>query len=107
MATYRFTFDSSVERGDEELDVRVSYSVTSFVPATYWQPAEGGEVELISVKRDGKEFYLSDNEEAKILAECEDRAQSDIEEECAAEADWRYQEYRDRLLMAQWEGEAE
>lgn len=103
MKTYRFTFDTSVERGDEEIDVRVAYSVTSFVPATYWQPAEGGEVELLSIRRNGKDFDLSDSEEATILQEAEERAQRDIEDECAAEADWRYQEYRDRQMMAQLE----
>ena len=100
---YRFSFETSVERGGEEIDVHVVYSATPVVPATYRQPAEGGEVEIISIKRDGQEFSLTDSEEGKILSECEDRAQADMEEECAAEADWRYQEYRDRQLMAQWE----
>lgn len=31
------------------------------------------------------------------------RVSDDLEEEAAAEADWRYQEYRDRLLMERWE----
>lgn len=101
--THRFTFDTSIERNDREIDVRVSYSVTPFVAATYWQPAEGGEVEIISIKRGGEEISLTDAEESSILAECEARAASDIDEERAAEADWRYQEYRDRQLMADWE----
>jgi hypothetical protein len=100
---YRFPFETSVERDGKEIDVSVIYSVTPYVPATYWQPAEGLEVELISVKRDGKEFNLTDKEEGEIIEECERRALQDIEDECAAEADWRYQEYRDRQLMEKWE----
>jgi len=104
--SHRFTFDTLVTRGDEEIEVRVTYSVSPFVAATYWQPAEGGEVEIISVKRDGQEISLTDAEEGSLLAECEGRAASDIEDENAAKADWRYQEYRDRLLMEKWERDA-
>lgn len=34
-------------------DVEVYYTITPFIPATYWQPAEGGEVEVESVVIDG------------------------------------------------------
>lgn len=104
--SHRFTFDTLVTRGDEEIEVGVTYSVTPFIAATYWQPAEGGEVEIQSVKRDGQEISLTDAEEGSLLAECEGRASSDIDEERAAKADWRYQEYRDRLLMEKWERDA-
>lgn len=95
----RFPFDTSIERGDDEIELRVIYSVTPYVAATYWQPAEGGEVEIISVRKDGKPFALSDAEESALLTECEERAQGDLADEAAAAADWKYQEYRDRLLM--------
>ena len=42
----RFTFDYDIERDDETVEVRVCYDVTPFIEATYWQPAEGGEVEI-------------------------------------------------------------
>ena len=99
----RFTFDHDVERNDDSIEVRVCYDVTPFVEATYWQPAEGGEVEIISVKRAGVEFPLTDAEETALLAACHERAGDDLVEEAAAQADWRYQEYRDRLLMEKWE----
>jgi len=99
----RFTFDYDIERGDETIEVRVCYDVTPFVEATYWQPAEGGEVEVISVKRDGAEFPVTDAEDTAILEACQARAADDMAEEAAAQADWRYQEYRDRLLMGKWE----
>jgi len=104
--THRFTFDTLVTRGDEEIEVRVTYSVSPFIDATYWQPAEGGEVEIISVRANGQEIALTDAEETKIFEEAQNRAQDDLRDEAAAEADWRYQERRDRQLMAQWENEA-
>lgn len=95
----RFPFTTSIEREGDEIEINVIYNVTPFVEATYWQPAEGGEVEIISVRKDGKHFALSDDEETALLRECEERAQGDLADEAAAAADWKYQEYRDRLLM--------
>jgi len=103
----RFSFDTSIERSDDEIDLRVVYSVTPYVAATYWQPAEGGEVEIISVRKDGLPFVLTDAEEAALLTECEERAQGDLANEEAEAADWKYQEYRDRLLDASALGEGE
>lgn len=102
----RFTFTTEIERGDHEFEVRVTYSVTPFIAATYWQPAEGGEVEIISIKRDGKPISLTDAEEDALLTMAEERVRDDMEEEAAAQADWRYQEYRDRQLMERWERRA-
>ncbi len=106
----RFPFDTSIERDGEEIDVRVIYDVTPYVPARlygdYPQPAEGGEVEIISVTRDGKPFVTTDAEDATLLSEAEGRAGYDIVEEAAAAEDWEYQAYRDRQLMAKWELEA-
>lgn len=108
----RFPFDTSIERGDDEIDLRVIYSVTPFVAATYWQPAEGGEVEIISAEFIGVDAAnmpspLTDAEEAALLTQCEERAQSDLANEEAEAADWKYQEYRDRLLMSRALGEGE
>ena len=58
---FQFTVDHMVGRRETELVV--TYSVTPFVPATYWQPAEGGECEIVSVKHGGKEFDLTAEEE--------------------------------------------
>ena len=99
----RFPFTTTIERGDEEIELTVIYSVTPFVAATYYQPAEGGEVEVVSVKRAGKEFRLTDDEEDALLAECQGRAMSDIAEEAAEAAEWRAQCRRDDRLMEQWE----
>lgn len=37
-------------------DVEIYYTISPFVPATYWQPAEGGEVEIESVVIDGADI---------------------------------------------------
>ena len=104
----RFPFTTVIERGDDEIEVRVVYSVTPFVAATYWQPAEGGEVEIISAKFVGVNAGsmpspITDAEYDALTEEAQGRAQSDLAEEAAEAAEWRYQEYRDRQLMAQWE----
>lgn len=106
MSATRFSFDTSIERGDDEIDVRVVYSVTPFVEATYWQPAEGGEVELISVRRDSQPFTTTDAEDEALVAQCEARAADDMADEASAAADWKYQEYRDRMMMREWERDA-
>lgn len=105
-AGMRFPFTHYIERGDEEIELSVIYSVTPFIPATYYQPAEGGEVEIVSVKCDGAEFGLYSFEEDALQRVCEERAATDWAEAKADEADWRYQEYRDRRLMERWEREA-
>lgn len=98
----RFPFNTSIEVGDDEIELAVIYDVTPFVPARlygdYPQPAEGGEVELISVKRDGVEYPLTDEQEASLIRECEERAGEDMAEEAAAAAEWRAQSRRDALM---------
>lgn len=95
----RFTFDTAIERDDHEFELRVVYSATPFYPATYWQPAEGGECELISMKCGGMEFVLTDAEEAALLEECQARAGQDFAEEYAEQQDRKYEEWRERRWM--------
>lgn len=94
----RFPFTHYIERGDEEIELAVIYDVSAYHEATRWQPAEGGEVEIISVKCDGKEFGLYPHEEAALQKACEERAGSDIEEEAAEAAEWRTQSRRDAFM---------
>ena len=97
MKTY--TFWSSLNIDGDEVDVEVEYTCTPYVTATYYQPAEGGEIVLISVMLDGDDVInsLSEDDQATIIAECEDRAEDD----CAAgkddEGDYRYELARDRI----------
>lgn len=98
----RFPFTHYIERGDEEIELAVIYDVSPFVPAVlygdYPQPAEGGEVEIISVKCDGKAFGLYPHEEAALQIDCEERAGSDIETERSDAAEWDAQSRRDALM---------
>ena len=102
---FQFTVDHMI--GRQEVELVVTYSVTPFVAATYWQPAEGGECEIQSIKHNGQPITLSDVEEAALLEMAEARAADDLAAEAADYADWQYQEHRDRLLMAQFERDHE
>jgi hypothetical protein len=98
---FQFTVEHMV--GRREIELAITYTVTPFIEATYWQPAEGGECEIVSVKHEGREFPLSSEEEDALLEQAIARSRDDWADDQAAEADWRYQEYRDRLLMEKWE----
>lgn len=101
----RFPFNTTIEVGDDEIELAVIYDVTPYVPARlygdYPQPEEGGEVEIISVKHAGADYPLTAELEAKLQAECEERAQDDIAEEQEEAAEWRAQNRRDAIMM--WE----
>jgi len=52
---------------DNEIEICVEYSITGLSPATYWDPAEGGEVEIIKawIEPGGKDYDISDDENEK------------------------------------------
>jgi len=105
---FQFTVDHMI--GRREVELVVTYSMTpgrAEQGPTYacgGQPAEPAEVEIASVKHEGREVTLSPDEEHTLWEQACERAEQDWANEQAAEADWRYQERRDRLLMEQWEG---
>lgn len=116
--TRTFTFTHHIERsftdalgweGEAEIELQVTYSVTPYVPAqgpTYasgGQPAEGGEVELISVTLDGREETLTDAEESAILQACEERAADDLADYASDRADYEYDRRRDERMEREWE----
>lgn len=78
-----FTFTTEIVRGDDVFEVEVEYTCTPFIAATYWEPAEGGEVEITDTQCNGEYFALTDAEETKVSNEAENRAHSDFE-------DWAY-----------------
>lgn len=84
MMAHTFTFTDYLYRGhmEREVEVEVTYSVTPFVPAVlygdYPQPAEGGEVEILSVRRDGVELDTSSEEDALLHDHACDRADDDL-----------------------------
>lgn len=101
-----FTFETSITRDDYDIDVRVTYSATPFIAATWMQPAEGGEVEIrdvVLINRTAATEPLTDAEDEKLLAECEDRARSDLAEQAADYDDYLYDQHRDRQMTDAWE----
>jgi hypothetical protein len=107
---FQFTVDHMI--GRQEVELVVTYSVTPGCPETGptyacgGTPAEPDEVEIVSVKHSGQPVTLSDEEEEALWEMAIGRAGEDLAEEYASEADWRYQEARDRQLMERWEREA-
>lgn len=106
MSERRFQFTVEHMVGRREIELRVTYTMTPPVAATYWQPAEGGEIEIVSVTHEGKPFKLTEAEEEALYEQVCERSAQDWADDWAAEQDWRYQEYRDRLLMERWDREA-
>jgi len=94
----RFPFTHYIERGDEEIELAVIYDTTPYWPATMEQPAEGGDVEIVSVKCDGEPFGLYPHEETALQTVCEERAPYDVADEAAEAAEWRAQSRRDALM---------
>lgn len=63
-----FFSNYSIQRNDEDIELEIEYTATPYVPATYWQPAEGGEIEIVEVLGPaGKGFVLTDDEESKVI----------------------------------------
>ena len=88
--------------GDVGFDV--TYTAAARRPATYLQPAEGGEIEIYTIEYNGIDFYglLSDSSvetaKYKIRAIVGDAAEREAEERaCAAEA--REDERREARIL--------
>lgn len=99
-----FTFTFHVERDNgpfdqHEFECVITYNVSKSYAATYMQPAEGGEVEIESVRFNGVEFDLTQTEEDAVQAHAEEHASRHLTDEAADYADWQYQQYRDRQMM--------
>jgi hypothetical protein len=64
------TYCYEAENGENEVDVE--YEISKYYPATREQPQEGGEVELHSVKLNGVEVELTENEIVSLIQYIED-----------------------------------
>lgn len=97
-----FSFTTYVERGDDELEVQVTYNLTPFIPATYWQPAEGGEIEIVEAlfvaDAASMPSPLTDDEYEKLALEAESRAHEDEMNARADRSDYLYDQYRDARM---------
>ena len=109
MSTRRFQFTVDHMVGRREIELVVTYSMTPPIAAQlygdYPHPAEGGEVEIVSVEHAGQSFKLSQEEEDALLEQAIERSADDWAEDQIAAAEWRAQSRRDDLLMEQWERE--
>jgi len=97
MTTPSFTFETSITRGryEREYDLEVTYTVTPFIGATHVQPAEGGEVEVLTVTSLGASIDLTADEDETIYQACCDRAEADLAEWYAEQDDDRADYGRD------------
>ena len=96
-----YTFTTFIQRGDEELELCVIYSVSPFITQTYWQPAEGGDCEIINAEFVGIDVAgriadFNDAEYEALQIECEERAGSDEQDAADAREDYLYEQQWDR-----------
>lgn len=49
MSNFEYTGNFEVDHDNQDLPVVVTFTVSKYYPATYLQPAEGNEVEIISI----------------------------------------------------------
>jgi len=78
-------------------EVEATYAVDTYYPATYWQPAEGGEVEVLKILRDGKSVSLSAEDEVYVREMCEANVGDDLAEEAGDFGDYAYECHRERI----------
>ena len=64
----RFDRWMELERNGELIEINVEYDATQIVEATYWQPAEGGEIEITAVFLNNVAIDLTDAEEVLVDA---------------------------------------
>lgn len=94
-----FTFTAYITRGrmEREYELDVTYSVTPRVPATYWQPAEGGEIEILDVRHNGALFATTREEDDQLYDAACERADDDLAELAEDWAEYRAEMRRDAL----------
>ncbi len=83
---------------EDGIDYEIDYDCSSYVPATHWDPPEGGECEILEVRLDGKAVEVEFGEEDELALENQCRQDATDSEEGAyeAEMDARYEAMRDR-----------
>ncbi len=92
----------NMERGAErEFDITVEYQIIPGCAQTYGQPGEPSSVEILSVR--GVDFDLTEWEYEQLEQEAAEHAADMAEDDAAAYADYRYEQYRDRQMMDRWE----
>ena len=106
MTAPAFAFRAELDRGDDTVEVEVTYTCTPFIDQTYWQPAEGGEIEIQSITLDGKSIDVTDAEEAKLYRMAENAAGDDWGDHLRDVAEYKADQRADDRMMDRWEREA-
>lgn len=84
-----------IERDGEELELEVECDVSPFIPARgpSWdspgEPAEGGEIEVEKITRDGVPILLSDEELGAVAIYVSENLTGDEFDDDYPEPDWR------------------
>lgn len=92
------TTSFTLTRGEEEIELDVEYTVSQFYGATgpSWNdpgsPAEGGEIEELTVTRDGAAFILTADEVALLEAQIYDK--HDYSDDGRDEPEWHREDDR-------------
>ena len=93
------TAQTSFEIDGREIKVSIDFSLTPYHPATYFEPAEGGEVEdtqvIIEEVLDAEGFLviLQEGEIEFLTKQIEDRFQEKIDEICNKYAEDHFDDY--------------
>lgn len=84
-----------------DVDMDVEYSGTEYRPATWNDPAEGGEVEIEAVLLDGKDVteLLADWVLDRIREKLEEELQDDLREAKACAGEDRAEALREERMM--------
>src|SRR3546814_19645857 len=66
MAVRELTGWFEVEHDGADIEVLARFTFSPFVPATYWQPAEGGEIEIVAAETINKVDILAQISDAAV-----------------------------------------
>lgn len=103
---HKFTFRTYLYRGptEREYEVEVTYSVTTGSPPVlygdYPHPGDDGEVEILSVKHNGRLFDTTADEDDILHTQACDRADEDLACEAADADEYRADMRRDERWAA-------
>lgn len=64
---HRFTRTANIERDGEDVELTITYEALPYVPATLVDPPEGGEIEIVSIERDGQPFSTTHTEDEHLV----------------------------------------
>ena len=70
------------EEFDEEiLEYEITYTISKYYPGNYYNPPEGGDIEITSIKLNGVEVDVSEITLDRIITCAEDHAKNELYED--------------------------